>query len=183
MLQFLKHILQLILAPAKGWEDVSQASKTPADLCAQGLYPILGLTALSNFVRLFYGNGISLVAVIERAIVDFGTYFAAYFLGTFILEQLLPNIVSGEPNRKKIETCSAYTIAILGIIRIIENCIPAELTLIKVLPILVALIVYKAYRYLAVKPGDDIRFLIISSIALIITPLLLHYILFLLIPA
>ena len=60
---------------------------------------------------------------------------------------------------------------------------PAELTLIKLLPVFVALIVYKADRYLAVKPGDDIRFMLIGVIALILMPLLLHYVLFLLIPA
>lgn len=183
MLQFLKHILQLMLSPAKGWEDVSQASEAPAELCSRGLYPLLGIAALSNFVRMLYGNGILLVTAIERAVVDFGTYFSAYFLAALILEQLMPNIVSGEPNRKKIETCSVYIIAMLCIIRIIENCVPAELTLIKLLPVFVALIVYKADRYLAVKPGDDIRFMLIGVIALILMPLLLHYILFLLIPA
>lgn len=183
MLQFLKHILQLILAPAKGWEDVSQVSEQPADLCSRGLYPILGVTALSNFVRIFYGNGIELVTAIERAIVDFGTYFASYFLGALILEQLLPNIVSGEPNRKKIETCSVYAIAILALIRIVENCVPTELTLIKLLPVFVALIVYKADRYMAIKPGEDLRFMLIAVVALILLPLLLHYVLFLMIPS
>ncbi|MDE6130484.1 MAG: hypothetical protein K2F74_02725, partial [Muribaculaceae bacterium] len=135
MLQFLKHILQLILSPAKGWEDVSQASVAPAELCARGFYPLLGIAALSNFLRIFYGNGISLVTAIERAVVDFGAYFSAYFLGALVLEQLLPSIVSGEPNRKKIETCSLYAVSMIAIIRIIENCIPTELTLIRLLPV------------------------------------------------
>ncbi|MDE6332829.1 MAG: hypothetical protein K2L80_09530, partial [Muribaculaceae bacterium] len=149
---------------------------------SKGLYPLLGITALTNFIGLFYSNGISLVTAIERGVVDFGTYFAAYFLGTLLIEQLIPNIVAGEPNRKKIETCSAYAIAMLAIIRIIENCVPTDLTLIKLLPVFVALVIYKADRYLAVKPGDDLRFLLIGFVSLIVTPLLLHYILFLVIP-
>ena len=82
-----------MLSPAKGWEDVSQASVAPAELCSRGLYPILGVAALSNFARMLYGNGITLVTAIERAVVGFGTYFAAYFLAALILEQLMPNIV------------------------------------------------------------------------------------------
>ena len=152
-------------------------------LMHRGLLPLLALTSLSEFAALFWEQGLKFGTVLIRAVVDFGTYFSAYFLAALILEQLMPNIVSGEPNRKKIETCSVYIIAMLCIIRIIENCVPAELTLIKLLPVFVALIVYKADRYLAVKPGDDIRFMLIGVIALILMPLLLHYVLFLLIPA
>lgn len=182
MLKFLKHILQLILSPAKGWEDVSQAALDPQQLRSEGFYPLLGITALSNFIQMIYNHGISPVQAIERALVDFGTYFTAYFLAVLLLEQLLPNIVSGEPNRKKIEIVSILTLSILAIIRIIENCVPTQLTLIKLLPIFVALIVYKAERFMAVKAGDDLRFMLVTVVSLVLLPLLLHYVLFLLVP-
>lgn len=175
MLHFLKNIFQLILSPAKGWEDVSADGRQPAVICRDGLYPLLGLYALSGFIQLLYVPDLTLVKAIEGAIVDFGTYFVSYFLGALIMEQLIGNIVSGEPNRRKVETISAYAIGLLALIGIVEHCVPTDLTLVRLLPIFVALIIYKADRYLAVKPGDDIRYLFISVVALVIVPLFVHY--------
>lgn len=175
MLHFLKNIIQLILSPAKGWEDVSADVRQPAEICRDGLYPLLGLYALTGFLQMIYLPDLTLVKAIEGAIVDFGTYFVSYFLGALIVEQLIGNIVSGEPNRRKVETVSAYAIGLLALIGIIEHCTPTDLMLIKLLPIFVALIIYKADRYLAIKPGDDIRYLFISVVGLVIIPLFLHY--------
>ena len=181
MLHFLKNLFQLILSPAKGWEDVSADGRKPSVICRDGLYPLLGIYALSGFVQMFYNHDLTLVKALEGVIIDFGTYFVSYFLGVLILGQLIGNIVSGEPNTRKIETVSAYAIGLLAMTGILEHCVPAGLTLLKLLPVFVALIIYKADRYLAVKPGDDIRYLAISVVALVIVPLFIHYILALII--
>lgn len=180
MLRFLKHILQLILSPARGWEDISASGDEPSELCRTGLYPILGVLALSNFIQLFYGR-IDLVQALERAVIDFGIYFACYFLGALILEQTIGSMVQGEINRRKIDTVSVYAMALMAITGIIPNCLPAPLSLMIILPVFVALVVYKSYRYLTISRDDDVRFLLISACALVALPFTLRYCLVLLI--
>ena len=46
MKQYLKNILQLILSPTKGWEDISAAVENPDTVAAKGYYPLLAVEAL-----------------------------------------------------------------------------------------------------------------------------------------
>lgn len=181
MLKFFKHIIQLILSPTRGWEDISADTTTTAQLCHDGLYPLLGIMALSNFIQLFFVHDLTLVKTIEQAVIDFGCYFACYFLGVLIMEQLLPNLVSGELNRKKIEKVTIYAIALLSLVIILDNCMPTSFTVIHLLPIFVALIIYKSDRYLAIRSGEDVSFMVISIVALVIVPTGLRYVLSLLV--
>lgn len=180
MLKYLKHLFQLILFPSRGWEDISETGDEPAELCRAGLYPLLGVLALSNFVQLIYGR-LTMVTALEHAVIDFGVYFAAYFLGTFIIEETIRPILNGEANRRKIETVSVYAIGLLTLISIIPNLLPVWLNPLHVLPIFAGLIIYKAYRYLAVRQEDDVRFLLLSFLAWVAVPMLLRYVLTLMI--
>lgn len=47
MLEFLKNILQLILSPGNGWEDLSHSKTEPETMLSKGLYPLLGVMALT----------------------------------------------------------------------------------------------------------------------------------------
>lgn len=180
MLQFLKHISQLILFPARGWEDISEAGRDPSELCRSGLYPLLGLLAASNFIQLAY-HRLTLSQTLEHAVVDFGVYFAAYFLSTLIMEQTIQPLLTGEANRRKIETVSVYAMGLLAIISIIPNLLPASLTLLHLLPIFVALILYKSYRFLTVRHDDDVKFLLLVALAWVAVPMLLRYVITLMI--
>ena len=58
MVQYLKNLLQLVLLPFRGWEDVSATLSDPERLLRDGYYPLLGIAANTEFVRLFYhGHG------------------------------------------------------------------------------------------------------------------------------
>ena len=54
MLEYLKLMMQLLLVPVRGWEDVSSASPDPDEMLRKGLYPLMGVAALSEFVSFFY---------------------------------------------------------------------------------------------------------------------------------
>ena len=70
MFRFLKYIIQLILSPAKGWDDVENANPLPERLFLSGMVPLLLVAALTEFVPLFADGGISLGTAIIRAIVS-----------------------------------------------------------------------------------------------------------------
>ena len=72
MLEYLKLMMQLLLVPVRGWEDVSSASPDPDEMLRKGLYPLMGVAALSEFVSFFYVRELSLATVLVRAVVDFG---------------------------------------------------------------------------------------------------------------
>ena len=71
MLKFLKNIFQLILSPGNGWEDISHDGEDPKVLAAKGLYPIIGFASIMAFAQFFYNEELSLVILLQRAIIIF----------------------------------------------------------------------------------------------------------------
>ncbi len=86
MLEYLKLMMQLLLVPVRGWEDVSSASPDPDEMLRKGLYPLMGVAALSEFVSFFYVRELSLATVLVRAVVDFGAYFVSLFIARLIFD-------------------------------------------------------------------------------------------------
>ncbi|MDE5594050.1 MAG: hypothetical protein K2I89_00555 [Muribaculaceae bacterium] len=173
MLQYLKNLIQLILAPAKGWEDVSASLASTEHLLRDAFFPLLGVAAVSEFIRLFYHNSGGFLTVFELAIALFGSYFVSFFIGRIILSNYIGNFIDGEVNQTKLSTFIIYGLGLLLIIEIIENILPTDLTLVKFLPLFVALILYRATTYLSVKQGSELRFLCIAALAVIVVPIAL----------
>lgn len=173
MKQYLQNIIQLILSPTKGWEDISAAVEDPDTVAAKGYYPLLGIAALTEFFRLFYDRNLGFVSAVMLAVALFGTFFISYYVCRLVLESLLKNIVTGEPNASRVSLFILYTLSLSLIIEMIENCVPTSLTPIKFLPLFVALIIYRASAYMAVKPDYELKFLIIGVGMLIVMPIMI----------
>lgn len=171
MLAYLKNLFQLILSPSRGWEDISASMHPSRLLLHEGFYPLLTVASLSEFLRLFYDADTSFVTLLELAIAMGGTYFASYFIAGMVLESYLKNMVDGEINRLKVDTFVIYGLSLLLVIELITSVVPTDLTLIKFLPLFVALILYKGSAYMSVKSNCELRFLCLSVIAVIVVPI------------
>lgn len=177
MLLYLKNLVQLILSPQKGWEDISASLQKPDTLLKNGYYPLLGIAALSEFVRLAYGVQYGLSTILELAIALFGTYFISYFIARLILDYYLRPMIDGELNRIRSGLFTIYGLSLMAIIEIIDNLIPTDLTIIKFLPVFVALILYRGNKFMAIKQDSEIRFLFLLTVALIFIPICIFCIL------
>lgn len=173
MLLYIKNLVQLILSPSKGWEDVSASLESTDNLLRRSFYPLAALAAASEFVRLFYpGNG-GFLTQLELAIALFGAFFVAYFIARIILVRYLAPYINGDVNIVKISNFVIYGLGLLLFIEVVENILPTDLTLVKFLPLFVALVLYRANAYLSVTQGYELRFLCIAAGAVIVVPVLL----------
>lgn len=177
MVQYLKNLLQLVLLPFRGWEDVSATLSDPERLLRDGYYPLLGIAAITEFVRLFYHGHGGFLTVLELAIALFGSFFVAFFIARIILNHYLEPFIDGEINQTKVATFIIYGLGLLLFIEILENLLPTDLTLVKFLPLFVALILYNGSTYLSVKQGSELRFLAIVTLGVIVVPLAIFYLL------
>jgi len=175
MLHFLKHLIQLLISPGNGWEDISHQGSDAKRLAIEGLYPFLGITAISTFIGLFYDPDLNLVIALQRSIVTFIQYFVTYFVAIFLFSAYLNKCVEGELNEKRNMTFITYSIASLALIKIIENCIPIELSLLQFLPVYVAVIMWKGSRYMAVKSNKVGQYMILTISSIIIPVYLIKY--------
>lgn len=171
MLQFIKNMVQLTLSPGRGWEDVSASGEKPDMLFRKAYYPFIAIVALSEFVRLFYHDHGGVMTVIELAIALFGSYFVSYFISRLILDHYLQPLTDGDVNEVKTGLFTIYGLGLLAMIEMIANVLPTDLTLVKFLPLFVALILYKGAKYMAVKPDHELRFLCLAVAAVIVVPI------------
>ncbi len=177
MLRFLKNILQLIVNPSRGWEDVSHDADDPSALCRDGLYPLLAVTALScvgGFWKL--DSSTTLISVIQNAIITFTAYFATMFFAEFIMGLTMDKICDKEPSQRKNSTVVIYSVAILALISILINVIPLDLAVLKFLPIYVGFILYKSMRYESVAKDKTGHYMFLTIFTIIAPPYLLMFV-------
>lgn len=171
MLLFIRHLLQLLLSPSRGWEDISAAAQTYDVIQRAGFYPWLGIVALSNFLQLFYSPTLTFFECLLGAITTAGGLFISLYLGRLFLDFTLPEHVDTKLNITKINTFTIYMVAMMGIYTIISNAMPANLTFLYFLPLLSVVIIFRATTYLGIS-GDRIAvFICLASVATIVVPI------------
>lgn len=177
MLHFLKNILQLIVNPGRGWEDISHDGEKPSDICARGFYPLLAVAALScvgGFWKM--DSDATLVSVIQEAIITFAAYFATMFLAESIFNLTMAKICDKEPSAVKSSTVIIYSLAIMALINILINLMPLDFAVLHFLPIYVGFILYKAMRYLSVDSEKTGHYMFVAVFSIILPPYALTFI-------
>lgn len=167
MLLYLKLMLQLVLAPLKGWEDVELTAPNSRRLFAAGLLPLSVFAGVCASLAALWLTKSGVFTLIMRGITCCLTYLLTYYIAQAVLISLLPRItVDGLIDRDRISILSTLCVGIMAIIGIITNLFPME-HIFQFLPIIVVIIIYRARRFLSVnraKTGLMIAFGIVAVI-------------------
>lgn len=183
MLHFLKYLIQLLLAPAQGWDDLADKNPDPDELLRTGLYPLLGVAALTEFLAFFYELHPSLPVILIRAVADFGSYFVAVFIAKLIFDYYLADMCAdGEIDARRASTLTVCGLGLMVLIQIIGNCLPWSVMVVRFLPLYVVLVLYKAVPYLQIRRNSEMRYLLVAAGAVVAVPLLIYYLLYFIIP-
>ena len=79
MKDYLKCLLQLILSPRNGWEDIEKGDVSPSRLAVDGFLPLIAITAVSVFVRAMFLHHVEFLTLFIDMIITFVVYFISYF--------------------------------------------------------------------------------------------------------
>jgi hypothetical protein len=178
--RFLKNILQLILSPVHGWEEISYDGAQVDKLTAEGLYPLMGLAAATAFVQGFYDVEFSLMRLIQTALAIFIVLFISFWFGRSMMETFLEKYTEKEPGTLVGGTVAVYTSALLCLIQIFNNFMPVELPILMLLPTFIIIIIWNADQYLSIAKDMRGQFLGFATLVLIAPSIALNYILSLL---
>ncbi len=175
MFNFLKNLLQLIISPGKGWEDISLKGDNTATIINKGAYPLFLIAALSSFFVLMYDTDVSIIMLIQKAIITFVQFFVSVFFAKFVFSFRIDKYVIGEPDEKRYSTYIIYGVSLVSLITIIKNIIPIQnIALIDFLPVFVALIMWKGCQYMAIREDKTGHFMIFTAVTVIFPPMLLN---------
>lgn len=180
MLLYLKYLIQLLLAPSDGWQDVADSDPSPAELTRRGFLPLLGVVAVSELCGLLYNKGLGFDVQIIRGVIDFGACFVALYVAGIVFDVFLGGVSATSDSavvRRKGQILAVMALGEMALIRLVCNLLQAEITILRFLPLYVVLILYKAAPYAGVRADSVMRFTAVAALATVVTPELIHYLL------
>lgn len=182
MWSFIKHIIQLVISPAKGWEDVSHAGLQPAELTRRGLYPMLAVLAVASMINLAYYDHFTLIEGLQTAIAKFTSYFVTLFIAQYLFSIFMPGIAGNAGSTFKDNSFVIYSLSTLIFLTIITFLIPGNLAILKIIPALTIFVMFKGARYLDVKEEKMGHFMFLSVFSIGVPPYLLSFLFNILMP-
>jgi hypothetical protein len=177
MFHFLKLMLQLLLSPARGWEDVAEHSDGARRVFVCGLLPLMALSALSVVVwALYQPMAMAVGDVVIRMIATFFSYFIAYFLGLFVMVSVLPRLSpNGKIAEESVHLFMIYTMAMMCCINVLANVLPMQLTLLQFLPLYVWLVMCRGARFMNVPDQQMMKFVVLTFAAVLVPVFLMQW--------
>ena len=96
VLVYITNIIQLILSPGSGWEDVSGSAVDRAMPLRQYLFGLFGLTAITVFAELFHVDNASFALALIKSVGVFASLFVTYFIAREVFFAILPDMLDTE---------------------------------------------------------------------------------------
>lgn len=168
-------MLQLILSPVKGWEDVSYDGFDSHKMFTKGFLPLISFCALTVFCKWFYHDDASAVVLFQQAIVCFLKYFAGYYLAMFCFSLYMPVCTDSHVSLGKCATFVIYSLSLLTFVNILQNCAPLDMAVLYLMPLYVFYIMWRSIRYMSVSFNGVATFLCLCFFSIIVPPYLIQF--------
>ena len=178
---YLKLLFRLLFSPTEGWQLVS-ASKTSFEaLSLRGYLPLAGITALSEFVPVWYIHDLTFLGGLGHAIAIGGGMYASLYGSRIFLEMTLSRYVNPKLNKVKTANVALYLLGLDCLYIIFSNLIPGTLTFLLFLPLLSITVLFRSGLYMGVSEERMMNYLILSFAGVIAVPALICWLLMLII--
>lgn len=175
-------MLQLVLSPAHGWEDIAVDDVSSRRLLKFGFLPLVSVAAVTSLLALVYHSETTLACVIERGVACFARYLLAYYVASFFFSLYIPSCTGGEMSLRRNHTFILYSLGLLAVLTILANVLPMVPDMIYLLPVYVYFIMWRGMVYMEVKFDGVVGFMILCLLTLMAPLYLLQYIFSLFIP-
>ena len=109
MLIFLGRIIQLLLSPEHGWEDISAAAERAEDIQRRRYLPLVCVVALSQLVRLFFEPQLGVFSALAAVVAVGGAYLASLFIAKMVMTFAVRRWVDEAVDVERIHVVVLYT--------------------------------------------------------------------------
>lgn len=178
-----KRLIGIILKPGDTWEAISLQEEKQETFLARFIYPLMGIIALAAFLGILFTRKefdfeIALKITIRTTIAVSG----GFFLGAYILNEVWKGFFY-QP--KDIELCRffvGYASSLIFVLYIITALLP-EFFLLNIFVLYTVYIIWEgATVFMGVIEDERLKFTIIASLIVILTPFILEHTLRMLMP-
>lgn len=144
MWKFAKNLIELIISPDNGWEDVSRTSEPVHSRMWMSV--MIAVASVSCLFPLVYSVHEPVLAMIQRLIAVAVTYSATYVIAMFGLSLWIPRINEGVLDEASLVNLVTYSVSLSVIQVILTNLLPITFAILELWPVYVVIIMWRAMR-------------------------------------
>lgn len=177
-------VFRLIVSPQSMWSRIfSNSSSGTTELTVY--YPLVGLLAVSSFLKLVYDPLATLHAVLIGAVVSFVAFFLGYIVASFVISMLLPKIQEqGKVTSDgRVRTFVMYNMSILVLIEIVKNFLPVDMPLIYIFLLYILYVISKSVKFFSIGHDKNMIFVCGAFCVIVFMPAVFSLVLNKLMPA
>lgn len=169
-----RNIALVIVSPKIGWEEINLSGHPTSKVLQGGFYPVLALLAIASFVPMLYDpTAWTLPKSLMYAIIEFSSFFATYYLASYLIGGFYPEIVRTHSANVRLNNFIAYNLIFLALLEIFNNLLDKDFSPLYFLLLYTAVIVFRGTDYLGLKEEKKIpKFVTLVSAILIGIPII-----------
>ncbi len=183
--EIISRIYLLITRPSTAWQKMrEQEEAAHALFFSRFLFPVMGVTALSCFAYLFGKefNADNLEHILRIAIVEFVKFFIGFYFLSFVLKEVLPHF-SQKNGKEDIERYVGSILVLYMMVDIVVNILPEGFSFLEYASLALFYYIWMGAKYfLLIDDSKQKIFTLVSTIVVLVTPIVIERILFLMMP-
>jgi len=173
----------LIIKPGEAWEELSRQDEKSDTFLMRFIYPLIGIVALAAFLGIFFTYKefdfeIALRIMIRTVIAVAG----GFYLGAYLLNEVWKGIFH-QP--KDIELCRffvGYASSLIFVLYILTSLLP-DFFFLQIFVLYTFYIIWEgATVYMQVTENEQLKFTIITSCIVVLSPMVIEYVLRMMMP-
>ena len=168
--------ISLILRPLQTWKELKEKQEDGNEsFLSNFIYPFIGVVTIAAFIGvLFTRKGIDFQIALKTAILVLLSVFGGFFLASYIINEVWHSIFKREREMSLCLRFVGYSSSLIFVLYIVLSLLP-EFFFLRIFVLYTIYIVWEgAIPYMDVKESEQLKFVIISTIIIIATPLALE---------
>lgn len=168
---FVKNIVQLIISPDNGWDDIAESASHNRSLV--GMAWTIFIAAATVYVQLCYAGHPSGIVLTQLFIGIMVSLWATYFIADFVLVQWLPRLNEGVLNDSIFKQLLPCSISLLALQPMLNNLLPINFAILELWPLYVLVILWRAMKVLDIDETQTVKYICCMLVAFVIPSRLL----------
>ncbi|MDR2914017.1 MAG: hypothetical protein LBV74_04150 [Tannerella sp.] len=176
--------ISLIFKPSDAWKGLSEKRTDDNESFLSGyVYSFIGMITLAAFIGvLFTRKEFDLQIALKASILALLSAFGGFFLASYFINELWHTLFHRERNIKLCQCFVGYSSSLMFSLNIVLSLLP-EFFFLRFFVLYTIYIVWEgAIPYMDVEESEQLKFVSISTIIIVLTPLIIEFILGLLMP-
>ena len=178
-----KRLSGLILKPEEMWSELSKQEEGQETFLMRFIYPLIGLITLSAFLGiLFTRKEFDFEIALKITLRTLVSVAGGFFLGSYMLNELWKGVFKQPKNMELCRFFVGYSSSLLFVLNIVTALLP-EFFFLQIIVLYTVYIIWEGSIYF-MKVEDEVRmkFTIITSCIVIVTPFIIEQVLRMLMP-